>query len=102
MADGFILHLRKLQIIPYQALFILCHVVVHAALDPVYWVQKVAYRKIMVQCINDQCNIFAHVTGDIIWLLKKLGRLIYQVCSEKLVKYTCLVGFIKFVKAICK
>ncbi len=50
----------------------LAHVICYAAFDSVYWVQEVAYRKIMVQSINDQSNIFAHIAADVVWLLKKL------------------------------
>ena len=38
----------------------------------VYRIQKVADRGIMVQRINDQSNIFAHIAADVVWLLKKL------------------------------
>ena len=50
----------------------LAHVICYAAFDSVYRIQKVADRGIMVQRINDQSNIFAHIAADVVWLLKKL------------------------------
>ena len=61
-----------------------------------------AYRHIMIQCINDQCNVFAHITGNVIWFCKKFLRLIYHIGSEKLVKYTSSMCFIEFLKVVCK
>lgn len=56
----------------YDLFLMLAHVICYAAFDPVYRIQKVADRGIVVQRINDQSNIFAHITADIVWLLKKL------------------------------
>ena len=50
----------------------LAHVICYAAFDPVCRIQKVADRVIVVQRINDQSNIFAHIAADVVWLLKKL------------------------------
>ena len=50
----------------------LAHVICYAAFDSVYRIQKVADRVIMIQRINDQCDIFAHIAADVVWLLKKL------------------------------
>ena len=50
----------------------LAHVICYAAFDSVYRIQKVADRVIMVQRINDQSDIFAHIAADVVWLLKKL------------------------------
>ena len=61
-----------------------------------------AYRHIMIQCINDQCNVFAHITGNVIWFCKKFLRLIYHIGSEKLVKHASSMCFIEFLKVVCK
>ena len=56
----------------YDLFLRLAHVICYAAFDSVYRIQKVADRGIMVQRINDQSNIFAHIAADVVWLLKKL------------------------------
>ena len=43
-----------------------------------------AYRQVVIQGINDQCNVFAHITGNVIWLCEQLFRLINQVSGKKL------------------
>ena len=48
------------------------HVICYAAFDSVYRIQKVADRVIMVQRINEQSDIFAHIAADGVWRLKKL------------------------------
>ena len=50
----------------------------------------------MIQCINDQCDIFAHIACDVIRFGKKLRCLINKVCSKKFIKDTVLVSFVKF------
>ena len=62
---------------------ILAHVVCYTAFDSVYRIQKVADRSIMIQGINDQCDVFAHITADVVWLLKKLRCLVNQVGSKE-------------------
>ena len=86
----------------FYLFLILCHIFVYTAFNPVNWIQQMAYRHIMIQCINDQCNVFAHITGNVIWFCKKLLRLIYHIGSEKLVKYTSSMCFIEFLKVVCK
>ncbi len=81
---------------------ILSHVICYAAFDPVYRIQKMADRRIMIQRINDQSNIFAHIAADVVWLCKKLRRLINQVSSKELVKVLLLVSIVKFLKTIGK
>lgn len=56
----------------YYLFLILAHVVCYTAFNSVYRIQEVADRSIMIQGINDQCDVFAHIAADIVWLLKKL------------------------------
>ena len=80
----------------------LAHVICYAAFDSVYRIQKVADRGIMVQRINDQSNIFAHIAADVVWLLKKLRCLVNQVGSKEFVEVAFLVSIVKFIKTIGK
>ena len=51
-----------------QFLFITAHIIRYASLDPVNRVQQVADRQIVVEGVDDQRDIFAHIAGDIIRL----------------------------------
>ena len=54
--------------------------IAYAVVDPVNRIEQVAYRLIMIKSINDQGDIFTHITGDVVIFCKKLRRLIDQVC----------------------
>ena len=41
-----------------------------------------ADRHIMIQCINDQCNVFAHITVDIVWSGQQFRGLVDQVGGQ--------------------
>ena len=86
----------------YLFLIILSHVIAYAAVDPVNRVEQIAYGLIMIKSINDQGDIFTHITGDVVIFCKKLRRLIDQVCSEQFVKHSCLMSLIKFLESVCK
>ena len=75
---------------------VLSHIVADATFDSVCRIQKVADRHIMIQRINDQCDIFAHIACDVIRFGEKLRCLINKVCSKKFIKDTVLVSFVKF------
>ena len=64
-------------------LFILFHIVINTAFDTVNRVKKMADGHVVVQGINDQSNIFTHIAVDIIWFIKKLRRLVYQVGGQQ-------------------
>ena len=55
-----------------------------------------ADRHIMIQCINDQSDIFTQIAADIVVSCEKLRILINKVCSKKFIKDTVLVSFVKF------
>ena len=55
---------------------VLSHVVADTTFDSVNRVQQMTYRHIVIQCINNESDIFAHVTVDIVWSGYKLRCLI--------------------------
>ena len=60
----------------YLFLIILSHIIAYAAVDPVNRVEQIAYGLIMIKSINDQGDIFTHITGNVVIFCKKLRRLI--------------------------
>ena len=86
----------------YYLFLILAHVVCYTAFNSVYRIQEVADRIIMIQGINDQCDVFAHITADVVWLLKKLRCLVNQVGSEEFVEVAFFVSIIEFIKTVCE
>ena len=61
-----------------------------------------ADRSIMIQSINNQCDVLAHITADVVWLLKKLRCLVNQVGSKEFVEVAFLVSIVKFLKPVCE
>ena len=59
-----------------------------------------AYRQVVIQCINNQGDIFTHVTVNVIWLFQKFRSLVYQIGREKLVKESSAVSVVKFFETI--
>ena len=50
-----------------------------------------ADRHIMIQCIDDQSNIFTQIAADIVWsLARSSGILINKVCSKQFIKGSVL------------
>ena len=74
----------------------------HQFIDPLHEIQQFADRGIVVQSINKQSNVFAHITVYIIFFAEKFIRLIYQVGSEQPVKFTSLESFVEFFHAVCE
>ena len=48
----------------------------HQFIDPLHGIQQFADRGIVVQSINKQSNVFAHITVYIIFFAEKFIRLI--------------------------
>lgn len=40
-------------------------------LDSFIRVEKIADRTIVIQCINDESDVFTHITVDIVWFAQK-------------------------------
>ena len=62
----------------------------HQFIDSLHGIQQFADRGIVVQSINKQGNVFAHITVYIILFAEKFIRLIYQVGGEQSVKFASL------------
>ena len=56
----------------------------------------------MVQSVDNQCNILAHIAVDIIWFGEQLRCLIDQVCSQNTCQNTLFISLIKLLKSICE
>ena len=52
----------------------------------------------MVERINDQSDVLAHVTADIVGLLKKLRSLIYQIGGHQLCEIALFICLVKLLK----
>ena len=59
-------------------------------------------RHIMIQSVNDQCDVFTHITADIVWFCQEFRSLIDKVGSKKFIKNSVSCRIIKFLKAICE
>lgn len=55
----------------------------HQLIDPLHRIQQLADRGIVVQSVNEQSNVFAHITVYIIFFLQKLIRLVHQIGGEQ-------------------
>ena len=74
----------------------------HQLIDPLNRIQQLADRGIVVQGINEQSNIFAHIAVYIIFFLQKLIRLVHQIGGEQSVEITSREGFVEFFHSICE
>ena len=74
----------------------------HLLIDPVYRIQQITDRSIMVEGINDQGDVFAHVAIYIVWLLKQLVCLINQIGGQEAVKVPVLVCVVEAFQSVCK
>ena len=54
----------------------------------------------MVQCVNDESDVFAHVTINIVRFGEELRRLIDQVCGEDTANDAILIRFVEFLHAV--
>ena len=54
----------------------------------------------MVQGINHQRDVFAHLAADIVWTFQKFRRLIDQVSGQNGIDQAIFVGFVKLLEAI--
>ena len=61
-----------------------------------------ADRHIVVQCVDDQCNVFAQIAANIVITCKKFRILINKVCGKKLIKSSFCICCIEFFHSFCK
>ena len=54
----------------------------------------------MVQIVDNQCDILAHINIDIVWSGQKLWCLIYQVGSQDAVNQAILLVLVELVQAV--
>ena len=74
----------------------------HGFLDPLIWRQDAADGAVMVQSVDHQCDIFAHITVDIIRTRKKLRCLIDQVGSQDGIDDALFISFVELVHTVGK
>ena len=43
-------------------------------------------RHIMIQSVNDQCDVFTHITADLVWFCQEIRSLKDKVGSKNLNK----------------
>ena len=71
-------------------------------LNPFAWVQNIADRTVMIQRLDNQGNVLAHVAADIVRTFQKFRALVFQVCGQNAVNQAFLVSFVKLFHAVCK
>ena len=75
-------------------------VLIDYMMNTVNRIQNTADRTVMVEGVDHQCNIFAHVTINIIRSFQKFRRLIDQIGSQNGIDAAFLIRFIKLFKAV--
>ena len=65
-------------------------------LDAFYRVQEFADGVVVIQGVDDQGDIFAHITVDIVWSDQQFRGLVDQVGGQDAVEGSFFVGFIEF------
>ena len=81
---------------------ILSHVIIDAFFDSVCRVEQMADRHIMIQCIDDQSNIFTQVAAEIVVSCEKFRILINKVCSKQFIKGSFCVCCVEFFHSLCE
>ena len=56
----------------------------------------------MVQVIDDERDVFAHIYADIVWSGEKLRCLIYQVGGQDAVDQAVLIVLVKLLQSVGK
>ena len=56
----------------------------------------------MVQRIDQQSNVFAHIAVDIVWTAQKLRCLVDQVGCEDVGDDAFFVRFVELLQTVCK
>ena len=64
--------------------------------------KNAADRTVMVQCVDQECDIFTHITVDIVRALKKFRCLIDQICCQDTINSTFFVCLVEFVQSVCE
>ena len=71
-------------------------------LDTLVRAEDAADRTVVVQRIDQQSDIFAEVTVDVVRSAQQFRCLVDQVCCQDSVDDTFLVSLVKLIKTICK
>lgn len=75
---------------------------VNTLLDTFYRIEYIAYGSVVVKCINEKSDVFAHINVDIPRFCQKLLRLIDEVGGKDTVNDAAFVCLVKFFESICK
>ena len=75
---------------------------VNGTLDTFNGIEKIADRSIVVERIDDICDVFAHITAYIPGAGQKFGRLVDKICGKYLGNNAVIVGFVKSVESACE
>ena len=75
-------------------------VAIDEIMDAFNGIEQIADGLVMVEGIDDICNVLAHINLNVPLLGEQFGRTVDKVCGEDLVKDTVLICSIDFLKAI--
>ena len=75
-------------------------ILIYKTVYPLERIQQIRDRCVMVERIDDVCDILAHVAADIIRLFEELRHLVHKVRSEHLADDPLLICIIKHLKTL--
>ena len=71
-------------------------------MDPCYGIEKIAYGVVVVQSVDDICNILAHIDLLIPFARKKLGCAIDKVGRKYLGEYLFLLRLVEDIETVAE
>ena len=80
--------------------FLAVFVAIEDVLNTFTRIQNAADRSVVIQSVDQKCDIFAHITVDIVRFRQKIRRLVDQVGCQDTVDDTILVRLIKLVHTV--
>ena len=80
--------------------FLAVFVAIEDVLNTFARIQNAADRSVVIQSVDQKCDIFAHITVDIVRFRQKIWRLVDQVGCQDTVDDTILVRLIKLIHTV--
>ena len=69
-------------------------------LNAVTRIKQGADRTVVIQRIDQESDVFAHVAADVVRLQQQFRLLIYKVCGDKLGEPAFFIGLVKFSQSV--
>ena len=75
---------------------------IHKLVDTLGLIKQSADGLVVVQGVDNQCNVFAHIDFNVPFSFKKLGHTVNEVGGEDLGEKTLFVCFVQSFKAVAE